>query len=69
MSSTPDTSSVPVEDTQKGTPVEGESQTIAAQNLKLQDAKPKDSKKKTKKRSAGAKKRGTGFEGELCGGL
>ena len=69
MSSTPDSSSALVEDTQKGAPAEGESQTIKTQNVKLQDAKPKDGKKKSKKRSAGAKKRGTGFKGVLCGEL
>jgi hypothetical protein len=68
MASTPNSSSAAVEDTQKGAPTESESQTIATQNLKVQDAKPKDGKKKSKKRSAGAKKRGTGFEGESCGG-
>ncbi|KAH6856240.1 Argonaute complex, subunit Arb1, partial [Chaetomium sp. MPI-CAGE-AT-0009] len=66
MSSIPDTSPIPMEDTQKGAPVEGESRIIDTENVKVQDAKPKDGKKKSKKRSAGAKKRGTGFEEFYC---
>ncbi|KAH6632179.1 Argonaute complex, subunit Arb1 [Chaetomium tenue] len=66
MSSTPGPSSAPAEDAQKGAPAEGDSQTVETQNVRVQDAKPKDGKKKPKKRSAGAKKRGTGFEEFYC---
>ena len=66
MASPPESSSAPMKDVQRDAPADENSQTIDIEKVKVEDDKPQDGKKKkSKKRGAGAKKRGTGFEGEL----
>lgn len=69
MASSPEYSSSPLEDAQKDPSVDGPSQPASIGNVRVEDDKAEDGKKKKKKkrgnkRSAGAKKRGTGFEGK-----
>jgi hypothetical protein len=68
MASSPDSDSASLDATQKDTPVGELSQPVGIEDVFVEDGKAEDGKKKKKKRgnkrSAGAKKRGTGFEGE-----
>jgi hypothetical protein len=60
MASPPNPTPASLEDTQPA-PAEGSSQPADIDKVRVEDGK----KKKKTKRSAGAKKRGTGFEGKF----
>ncbi|KAG7287525.1 hypothetical protein NEMBOFW57_007037 [Staphylotrichum longicolle] len=68
MASTPDSSIVQFDQPQKATPADGQSQHHENGRVRVEADKPQDGQKKRKpnKRSAGAKKRGTGFEEYYC---
>ncbi|KAK4148723.1 Argonaute complex, subunit Arb1 [Chaetomidium leptoderma] len=68
MTSPQESSSAPLEGTQKDAPVDGKSQQVDIGKVRVEDDKPQDGKKKKRgnKRGAGAKKRGTGFEEFFC---